>query len=277
MFTDLLMVATQTDADLSALAVAMALAEGSEAHLAVLVAVETMVPMTAEWGGFPTELYAQLREQALADGARHMEVLRRGLGSRPAELRLVDVLAPRAGLTAAMQAHHADLVVMAAPREARALAYVAGLFADVLMGSGRPVLLVPDGWKGPFPPRRVACAWKPSREAARAVHDALPLLKAAASVDVLLVDPQPSGRADDGRPGMDVTTHLARHGVRAALHVLPRAGMPVADVLMQHAREAGADLLIAGGFSHSRLREQVLGGVTRDLLERSPVPVLFSH
>lgn len=277
MFPDLLMVATRTDADFGALAVATALAERTSAHLAVLVAVETALPMVTEWGGFPTTLYAQLRDQALADGTRHLERLREALGSHAAELRLLDVLAARAGIAAASHAHHADLVIMAAPRAARGGAYVAGMFADLLVGCGRPVLLVPEGWQGSLPPQRVSCAWKASKEAARAIHDALPVLRAAESVDVVVVDPARSDPGEGDRPGAELARHLARHGVRAELHGIPRTGGTVGDALIQHARESGADLIVAGGFSHSRLREQVLGGVTRDLEERSPIPVLFSH
>ena len=277
MFPDLLMVATRTDADLGALSAAAAMAERTSAYLVVLVAIETALPMVSEFGGFPTTLYAQLRDQALAEGSRHVDRLREALGNHKAELRLVDVLATRAGTAAASQAHQADLVIMAAPRGPGAAAYAAGLFADLLVGCGRPLLVIPEGWRGPFPARRVVCAWKASREAARAIHDALPALRAADAVDVVLVDPQRNGLSDGSRPGAEVARHLARHGVRAELHAIPRMGHSVGDALIQHARESGADLIVSGGFSHSRMREQLLGGVTRELQERSPVPVLFSH
>lgn len=120
-------------------------------------------------------------------------------------------------------------------------------------------------------------AWRPTREATRALHDAMPLLRVAESIDVLEVDPDVGKRGGGALPGADIATHLARHGlmVRVVLHT--RSGESTAMAMIKHAERSGAELLVAGGYGHSRLREWALGGVTRELLQSTPVPVLFSH
>jgi nucleotide-binding universal stress UspA family protein len=129
-----------------------------------------------------------------------------------------------------------------------------------------------------MPPERVLVAWDGSHEAARAVHDALPLLvRAERGVSLVVVDPERlAGRTGD-QPGADMAAHLARHGVRVEVATIPGAGLSVADVLLDRATDESADLIVMGGYGHARLREVVLGGTTRKILKQMTVPVLFSH
>ena len=124
---------------------------------------------------------------------------------------------------------------------------------------------------------RIAIAWRPGANAARAVHDALPLLRQASVVDVLCVDPVPSetGHGDD--PGADIARHLARHGLPVTVHVVAGSGDEPGEALLRRVRELGADLLVMGGYSRSRLREWVFGGTTRHVLGHATLPVLLSH
>jgi nucleotide-binding universal stress UspA family protein len=126
-------------------------------------------------------------------------------------------------------------------------------------------------------PKRVVIAWQPTRETTRAVHDAMPFLRAADCVDVVVVDPEVGETAHGPDPGTDIATQLARHGLRVNVVQLPRAGTSVACVINDYVRQSNSDLLIAGGYGHSRLREFLLGGVTRELLSTVTVPTLFSH
>ena len=128
-----------------------------------------------------------------------------------------------------------------------------------------------------LPISHAVIAWQPTREAARALHDALPLLREAKTVDVVMIDPVVSESRYGQEPGADIAGHLARHGlqVNVVTHVLRQE--TVATALLRHAAESGAQLLVAGGYGHSRLREWALGGTTRELLQAISTPILFSH
>jgi nucleotide-binding universal stress UspA family protein len=128
-----------------------------------------------------------------------------------------------------------------------------------------------------MPPRRVLAAWDGSAPAARALGDALPLLRQAGRVSLVVVDPERLGGRVGERPGADMAAHLARHGVKVEVQALPSGGLATADVLLDLAADTGAELLVMGGYGHSRLREFVLGGVTRSILGTMAVPTLMSH
>jgi len=145
------------------------------------------------------------------------------------------------------------------------------------MASGVPFLLIPDGWQGERVGDRVLVAWNGSREARRAIADAMPLLCAAQSVTVLVVDPARTPEKYGENPGADITTHLARHGVRVDLLQVESKGAPVADVIGARAMEREADLIVIGAYSHARSAEMIFGGVTRALLAHMPVPALVSR
>lgn len=279
MIRDILVPMTRTDGDHAALAAALALGAHHRAHVAALVTVEMPSPMPSEWGAFPSSLYTGMLEEARAAGRRYADGIEARLAGTTAvtEVRVVEALLLHESRTAAVHGMHADLVVMAAPGQGEERRRREELFADVLAETGRPVLVVPAGQAPRMPPARVVIAWKPSRAASRAVHDALPLLREAEAIDVLLVDPQVREGKHGEEPGADLAIHLARHGLQVRLVAQPAMGNTVAEALLRHARETGADLLVAGGYSRSRFREQVLGGVTRDLLATAGLPVLFSH
>lgn len=149
---------------------------------------------------------------------------------------------------------------------------------DLLMRAGRPVLVVPQGVAA-LEARRVLVAWKDTREARRAVADALPLLAAAEEVLVVEAVPgEPEEREAALRRTGDVVALLSRHGATARGEALePRDGRSVTDELLRTAERHGADLVVAGGYGHARLREWAFGGITRDLLARCPVCCLLSH
>ena len=126
--------------------------------------------------------------------------------------------------------------------------------------------MVPYIGTAPEPLRRILVAWNGSREAARAVHDALPFLLAAERTTVLIVDPQAQSSNVGEPPGADLAAHLARHGVRVEIKTVPGGGLAAGDAILAQAADEGADLLVMGGYGHSRLWEMVLGGATRHLL-----------
>jgi nucleotide-binding universal stress UspA family protein len=139
------------------------------------------------------------------------------------------------------------------------------------------VLVVPHTGSFTSVGRRVLVGWNASREATRAVHDALPLLAGAESVTVSAVNPRRGLGAHGEEPGSDIARHLARHGVRVTVEHTAAPEIGAADILLNRASELSADLLVVGAYGQSRLREFLLGGVTRSLLREMTVPVLLSH
>jgi nucleotide-binding universal stress UspA family protein len=144
-----------------------------------------------------------------------------------------------------------------------------------LFESGRPLIVVPYIHKGGAKLDRVMACWDGSRPAARAVGDAMPLLARAKNVDIVIVE---GDRAkSDEMPGADMAEHLARHGLKVAIERIPRGSLEVKDALLNYAADSAADLVVMGGYGHSRMREFILGGVTRGMLESMTVPTLMSH
>lgn len=144
-----------------------------------------------------------------------------------------------------------------------------------LFDSGRPIIMVPYVQKAPLKLDNVMVCWDGSRTAARAIADAMPLLAKAHRVEVVTVANNRAKR--DECEGADIGQHLARHGLKVEVYQMTRDEIDVADMLLSHAADSGADFMIMGGYGHSRLREFVLGGVTRGMLNSMTVPTLMSH
>lgn len=145
------------------------------------------------------------------------------------------------------------------------------------LAAGRPVLAVPYAGKFSTLGERVLVAWNAGREAARAVNDALPVLKLAKSVAVLAVNPRGGAARHGEQPGADIALHLARHGVKAEAMRAISDEIDPGDVILSRVADIGADMLVMGAFGRSRLRELVLGGVTRHILKHMTVPTVLSH
>jgi len=144
------------------------------------------------------------------------------------------------------------------------------------MDTGRPALVVPAAWAGQLPPKRALVAWDGSREAARAAGDAVPLLKLAEDVVVLTVDAHraPGRYSDD--PGRGLSAFLTRHGAKPRVKQVTASG-GIADTILAQVAEEQADLLVMGGYGHSRVRELLFGGTTRSIVESAATPILLAH
>jgi nucleotide-binding universal stress UspA family protein len=178
----------------------------------------------------------------------------------------------------ALQTRYADLAIMGQPNryEAHDSAEDA-MLESALMHSGRPILVVPFAGEFATVGQRVLVAWNASREAARALHDALPLLCSAELVTVLAINPQSSPAELGGVAAADIAAHLARHGVRVEATHTVAADITDGAALLSYAADIGVDLIVAGAYGHSRMREMVFGGVTRTLLAEMTAPVFLSH
>ena len=149
--------------------------------------------------------------------------------------------------------------------------------ADLVMAAGRPLLVTPYAGVAPSVGRRVLIAWDGTREASRAVHDALPLI-ARADLAVVMTVRDEAADFESGDTGLDrIVRHLERHGIRTRAEESVRGDIPVSDVLLSRAADFDVDLIVTGAYHHSQLREALLGGVSRELLEHMTVPLLMSH
>jgi nucleotide-binding universal stress UspA family protein len=273
---DLLVYVDATKASAERVALAARLARRCGAHLAGVHARGLLEPARAAGYASFEQVYRALdnaatRREAAAQAAFEAAVAREGIAG---EWRASRVTAAAEAVT---HARTVDLAIVGqsdpdddgpAPLPAP---------EDLLLDSGRPVLVVPYAGRFADIGRRVLIGWNASREAARAVNDALPLLADGATVTVLAVNPTVGPAGHGEMPGADIGVHLARHGIKVAVETAHVSEIAASDVLLNRAADLGADLIVAGGYGRSRLRERVLGGVTRDLLLRMTVPVLMSH
>lgn len=280
MIRTLLVPITSTDGDAHAISTGIALAAQYDAHLSIVLPVTLPVAVPGPWdlgtGMRMSEVYAAAREEAELQAAE----LRRKLAGASVswDVRVDQAHYAEPPGTMAVQARYADVSVITAPRQgARDEPVARAFFSALLFESGRPVLVVPSHHAIELPIRHAVVAWKPTRESSRALHDALMLLQGATSVDVVTVDPGDNDANEGQVPGADIATHLARHGLVVNVVSIPRGTGTVATALLRHAANSDAQLLVAGGYGHSRLREWILGGTTRELIQALHLPVLFSH
>lgn len=218
------------------------------------------------------ELQQRMAEQAAQEAKARFDSVIKPAALQRAEWRTGP--GPRAE-EVALHARYADLLII---NQTEPDSADATHFADaVLLAAGRPVLLVP--YTGKIRPlgRNVLVCWNASREASRAVTDALPLLKGAAKVTVLSVDGHTSPAGHGDSPGSDIALYLARHGINAVVAQTIAGEVDMGNLILSRAFDMGADLIVMGAYGHSRAREIVLGGATRTVLQSMTVPVLMSH
>ncbi|MEI4471046.1 universal stress protein [Frigidibacter sp. MR17.24] len=262
--------ATQLDA-------AIEFARAEEAHLSLLG-----LGVDATMGGYyfdagsaivQREAIEHAQEQAAATAAAlrarmAREDIRWSVESAIAQFGSLPALVGRA-------ARFADLVVQTRPYGAGRTADAEAVVEAAMFQGGAPVMILPDaGVSIPRAPKRVVLAWNQSSEALAAIRAALPLLKTAGEVAIVVVDP--GTWADREDPGGSLSQWLDRHGVSTEISVLAKTA-PISDVIARFCRETGADMLVMGAYGHSRLREAILGGATRNMLEKTELPVFMAH
>lgn len=196
-----------------------------------------------------------------------------GVAGATGEARTTTVLAG-ATIPIVGQAHLSDLVVIGQENVDQPEPMRASLIESMLFDAGVPLLVVPWTWRRPFALERAVIAWDGSSTAARAVHAAMPVLQLARQIEVTIVA---TNKAWSGEPGADVATYLARHGLPVTIHTVNRDAGDVGRTLIGYLNESGADLCVMGAYGHSRLREFIIGGATRTMLDEMPVPTLMTH
>ena len=253
------------------LAAGMALAKQFDARLTGVY----VLGFPALPGYVQTELPAEIIEQTYSEIRAMGEVKRTEFDDAMSHEGLNGEFRLMEGDTAdavALCGRYCDFLVVGQPDPDHP-ASIDGLAEELLLASGRPVLIVPYTGDQSRMGKRIMVAWTATREATRAVHDAMPLLQQADEVIVFSVNPDD----DEHLAGADICTHLARHGVNATSRHIVAPDMGVGDRILSAIADNSIDLLVMGGYGHSRLRELAFGGATRAIMQAMTCPVMMSH
>jgi nucleotide-binding universal stress UspA family protein len=255
---------------------AISVADAFKAHvLGVAFSYEPIIPGSV-MGGIPPEFIeaqrAESDKKARAAVSRFEQAAKRA--GVAAETSILSASISGAADKLGRLGRRFDLVVVGQANGDRAMPEEV-VDEGVLFDSGRPVIFVPFIQKAGLKLDRVMICWDGSRAATRAIADAMPLLKKAKAVEIVMVASK-AGKADE-IPGADLGQHLARHGLKVDVKRITSPDIDVGSTILSYAADSSADMIVMGGYGHSRLREFVLGGVTRGILETMTVPVLMSH
>ncbi len=255
---------------------AVSLAAALDAHLTAIAFIYDPIVPASGTGYIPAEIIETQQadnEKAAKDAITRFSAAasRAGISAEPLTL---SASFAGAGERLARIARRFDLAVVG-QAEPNISAVEEVIAESTLFGSGRPMVVVPYIQKAPLKLDNVMVCWDGSRPAARAIADAMPLLEKAGRVEIVIVTNE-RGKQDEIE-GADMGQHLARHGLKVDVHRMAGGNIDVADALLSHAADSGTDLIVMGGFGHSRLREFVLGGVTHSIMRSMTVPTLMSH
>lgn len=257
---------------------AIALARTFDAHLDVLCLGIDRVQVGFYYAGATTLLEESSLAQAEADANAVTEAARARL--EPSGIRwATDTLVVQWGAISpavALAARHADMCILPHPYGGDSGPEDEAITEAALFGAPVPVLSVPHGWNAEGWATEPVIATNQGPEAMNAVRAAMPGLTIPGKARIVIVDPPQHGpqRTD---PGGALSVYLARHKVKSEVTILARTMPRIADVVIRHIKDSRADLVVMGAYGHSRLREAMLGGPTRDMLEDCPVPILMAH
>ena len=268
---------TGTETDDRDIGLAAALCEEVKAHLSVLVLALAAPPPIGAYAAVLSDAWMKERQ---ADEQRlnaRVEAISTFVAGRAISADISGEYTEYAWADGVIgrRAQYADLTLVG-PAMQSSVQLREMVIEGVLFSSGKPLLLIPEGSRPTLRPKRIVVAWDSNLEASRAVREALDLL-VGADVRLVLVDPLAGGFGQVIEPGADIATYLARHGIKVTVDRIPSEGRPVDEVLRRHAVDCSADLLVMGGYGHSRLSERIFGGVTKAMLDNPPLPILMAR
>lgn len=280
-YKTVLTVVTSADRAATAISASAQIAAAQDAHVDILALGVDRTQVGYSYVGSGAVVLQAALDRAEQDARDIEAACKAAIAAQPASLRwsMEAAVAQLGALTdlVAQRARFADLVVLPRPYGNGQGAEAEATVEAALFEGRAPVLVVPDTGVGKaIAPRRVVVAWNQSAEAMSAVRRALPLIKAADTVNIAVIDP-PTHGAERSDPGGMLCQMLVRHGARAEVSVLAKTMPRISDVIARHVRDMDADLLVMGAYGHSRFREAILGGATRNMLEQADVPVLMAH
>ena len=255
---------------------AISVADAFEAHvLGVAFVYDPVIPGSV-MGGIPPEFIESQRresENKVQQAIARFEQVAKRVGVAY-ETRTLNASIAGAADRLGHLARRFDLAIVGQPERERAAAAEV-VDEGVLFDSGRPVIFVPYIQKSGLKLDRVMLCWDGSRAATRAINDAMPFLEKAKQVELVIVSSK-AGKANE-LTGADMGQHLARHGLKVEVKRITSPDIDVTSTILSYAADSSADMIVMGGYGHSRLREFILGGVTRGLLETMTVPTFMSH
>ncbi|NNE22498.1 MAG: universal stress protein [Rhizobiales bacterium] len=261
------------------LAVSMAIAAKHDAHLIglyVIPAVRVYPEMSMHAAPAVMDAYRTFFEEH-ADTSEKAFVAATQKNGIEAEWRKTEISSPNIADGVIEHGLQADLIVASQVNEEADGGVEPDFCERIVMESGRPVLLIPRSGEFADIGSNIIVGWNGTREAARAVFDAMPLLEQSSATRLIWVDPQKTGQKARNLPGSEMAATLARHGINSTAEAMPTDGIGQGDALLNRASDLGADLIVMGAYGHSRMREFVFGGATRTILNHMTVPVLMSH
>ncbi len=257
---------------------ANSLAAQLDAHLTGLIlAIRTTIPSYAG-ATIPQEILDELWAQQMAQAKEtkaHFLKRVEAIG-RSAECRVESCYGNAVTSILGLHARYADLLVLG-QQDPAGTAATPNLVEHVVLESGRPLLVIPYIGTRANLGKHVAVAWDASREAARAVSDAMPLMEKAERVTVVAINPEKSAAVHGDEPGADIALHLSRHGINCDVQRSSYSDLAVGDALLSRLADLDCDLLVMGAYGHNRWRQLILGGTTETIVKQMTIPVFLSH
>ena len=257
---------------------AVSFARQNDAHLEVCCLGVDNTQAAGFYAGAPAMIYQEALDQARAEAEALEAKARDHLRNADIRWSTDSAVATLGGVASfvGLKARFSDLVLMPRPYGTQRGINDEAMIEAALFDGQAAVMVLPEGLEQIARFDRIVLAWNESNESLRAARRALPLLKAADHVSIAIIDP-PAHGPERSDPGGLLTQMLSRHGVRAEVSVLARTLPSVSETLQRHMADQQADLLVMGAYGHSRLREAILGGATRDMLEKLKTPVFMAH
>ena len=277
-YKTLLTVITDPNIAKPALERAVAMAHAEDAHLDVLCIGVDRTQTGYYYAGASAVFQQEVIEKAKEEAVAAEMYANEHLANEGIKFAVDKAVAQLAGLgrLVAHRARFTDIVVLPRPYGKGCGQEQETIVESTLFEGQVPTLVVPPKTKANVDAKRIVIAWNESSEAMAAVRAAMPALIAADSVNITVIDPPQHG-PDRSDPGGALSQMLVRHGVKAEITVLAKTMPRVSDVLLRHARDMNADMIVMGAYGHSRFREAILGGATRNMLENAKIPVLMAH
>ncbi|MGG6896944.1 universal stress protein [Rhizobium sp. BR 315] len=257
---------------------AISFCETANAHLVLLVLGFGAMPPYSGYGDSTASIWINERERELTQLGERVASVKAELAASGISHEVQEFFCdfPWAPDLLGQRALYADITLigseMTSDEDLRGFAVDGALFH-----SPTPALMVPKGAPLVWPSKTALIAWDSSHEAGRAVHQAINVLKKAERVHVTMVDPVALSGLQGEEPGADIAAYLARHGINVSVDVVASGSRPINDVLLQHAGDVDADLVVMGCYGHSRVRERIFGGVTRAMLQQTNLPILMAR
>lgn len=277
-YKSILTVVTDAKSASAQIETAIALTQREDAHLDVLCVGIDYTQTGYYYGGAAAVLTQDAHNEAMAAAGKAEETVRQRLAQediRWAVETSVSMVGALGG-PVSMFARFSDLVVLQKPYGESGSQAAEVILESCLFEGHAPVLVVPGGSVSTEYGKRIVLAWNQSDEALSAARAAMPMLKSASLVNITIIDP-PAHGPERSDPGGLLSQFLARHGVKAEVSVLARTLPRASEILCRHARDINADMVVMGAYGHSRFREAILGGATRNMLEIADLPVFMAH